>query len=368
MKTNNDYQKLADHLSQLAMGYPVREDLVDILKEIFTEKEAAVALAVPTNVIPLNPASIETIQQNSALSKNELQTAIDSLVQKNLLFVGKTEEGGVGYALHQVGFGFPQSFFWKGEDTPQARKMAGLIGKYFNRHVTTEAYGTPTKTYRYIPIAESLEPELQAVYPLHLMESVIESSNFFAVAHCPCRVSYKLSGRECDHPLEVCLKFNDLARYLVERGLGREVSKKEALQIIKVSEEAGLVHFVDNTAGKINHNCNCCGCACWNVGNIKRRKIRRDDIMATYFIRKTDEDECSGCGECVEICPVDALEMQDDLPLVDEEWCIGCGVCATVCPTDSARMKIRDDKTGELPAASIKELHEKILKEKTENC
>ncbi len=363
MEANDVYNRLAKHLSQLAMGYPIREDLIDILKEIFTEKEANVALSIPTSVVPLSPASIDVIQGNSDLSQNELQGILDGLVEKNLLFVGKTEDGQVGYALHQVGFGFPQSFFWKGEETPHSRKMAGLIGKYFNRHVTTEAYGTPTKPYRYIPVAESLEPDLQAVYPLHLMESVIESSDFFAVAHCPCRVVYKLAGKKCDHPVEVCLKFNDLARYLVERGIGRKVSKEEALQIVRISEEAGLVHFVDNAGGKINHNCNCCGCACWNVGNIKRRKIRRDDIMATYFMRKTDTDECSGCGDCMDICPVDALKMQEDLPVVDEEWCIGCGVCATVCPTDAARMKIRDDKTGESPAACIEELHEKILKE-----
>jgi NAD-dependent dihydropyrimidine dehydrogenase PreA subunit len=195
------------------------------------------------------------------------------------------------------------------------------------------------------------------------MKSVIESSDFFAVAHCPCRLAYKMSGKKCDHPVEVCLKFNDLARYLVERGIGREVSKEEALQIVRISEEACLVHFVDNTGGKINHNCNCCVCACWNVGNIKRRKIRRDDIVATYFMRKTDTDECSGCGDCMDICPVDALKMREDLPVVDEKWCIGCGVSATVCPTDAARMKIREGKTGELPAACIEKLHEQILKE-----
>lgn len=367
MKTGDVYYQLAEHLSQLCMGYPVREDLVEILKEIFTDKEVEVALAIPTGISPLNPKVIETIMENSRLERNELQEVLDGLVHKNLLFVGKTEEGAVGYALHQVGYGFPQSFFWKGEDTPHSRKMAGMIGKYFNRHVTTEAYGSPTKPYRYIPVAESLEPDLQAVYPLHMMESVINQSDFFAVAHCPCRVTYKLAGKKCDHPIEVCLKFNDLARYLVEQGLGRQVTKEEAFQIVQKSEEAGLVHFVDNAGGKINHNCNCCGCACWNVGNIKRRKIRRDDIMATYFMRKTDRDACDACGDCVEICPVDALELQDDLIEVDEEWCIGCGVCATVCSTEAARMKIRDDKTGALPATNFRELHHKILQEKTVN-
>jgi NAD-dependent dihydropyrimidine dehydrogenase PreA subunit len=100
------------------------------------------------------------------------------------------------------------------------------------------------------------------------------------------------------------------------------------------------------------------------VGNIRRRKIPRDVLMATYFLRETDKEQCIGCGECVEICPVDALKMEDEIPVVDEDWCIGCGVCATVCNTDAIEMKLRPDRTGELPAARFQELHEKILEEK----
>lgn len=160
------------------------------------------------------------------------------------------------------------------------------------------------------------------------------------------------------------MKYNDMARYVIDRGLAREITKEEALELIRRTEEEGLVHFVDNTEGDIQHNCNCCGCACWNVGNIRRRKFPRDAIMATYFIRETDEDECSGCGECAEICPVDAIKMEEDLPVVDREWCIGCGVCATVCPTEAVKIVVRPDKIGQLPAADFGELHEKILGEK----
>ncbi len=90
----------------------------------------------------------------------------------------------------------------------------------------------------------------------------------------------------------------------------------------------------------------------------------RDTLMATYFLRETDVEKCVLCGECIEICPVVALKPVDDAVVVDVEWCIGCGVCSTVCPTDAAKMKIRPDKTGELPAATFGELHETILKEK----
>ena len=366
MPKQDVYERLGEHLSRLGMGYPFREDLIEILRENFTPQEAEVALALPTQVIPLRAAGIEEILAGVNLSRQELEHILEDLVEKGLLYCGKTKNGNEGYALQQVGFGFPQSFFWKGEETPQARKMSGLIAKYFSRDVTQEAFSSDgeTKPYRYIPVGRSVKADRQAIYPLHMMESVIEQAKQIALAHCPCRMTYSLRGGECNHPTEVCMKFNDLAQYLIDRGLGREISKEEALDVIKKSEEAGLVHFVDNSEGDIQHNCNCCGCACWNVGNIRRRKIPRDVLMATYFLRETDEDQCIGCGECVEICPVDALKMEDEIPVVDEDWCIGCGVCATVCNTDAIEMKLRPDKTGQLPATKFQELHEKILEEK----
>jgi len=358
------YERLAHHLSLLGMGYPPTEDLVEILKENFKPVEAEVALAIPTGVIPLQPVSVDKISSRIDIPEKELMNILDELSQRGLLFYGKTRAGDEGYALQQVGFSFPQTFFWKGEDSPHARNMAGLIAKYFNRKVTREAYSNKTDAYRYIPAAGTVDADIQAVYPHHTMESVIEKITDFAVCHCSCRMIARLREMPCEHPTEVCLKFDEMAKYVLDRKLGRKITREEALEIIKQTEEDGLVHFVDNAKGHIKHNCNCCGCACWNVGTIKRRKIPRDVLMATYFIRETDEDECTGCGECAEICPVDAINMEDDLPRVDKEWCIGCGVCASKCPTGAAKLKMRPDKTGELPASNFEELHRTILEEK----
>jgi ferredoxin len=142
-----------------------------------------------------------------------------------------------------------------------------------------------------------------------------------------------------------------------------ELSKEEALEVIQRCEEIGLVHFVDNAEGDIQHNCNCCGCVCWNVGPIKRREVPRDIIMATYFLRATNEDECSGCGECIDICPIDAVKMENDMPLVDLDWCIGCGVCSKKCPNDAIKMMARSDRADHLPE-TFRALHEIILEEK----
>jgi len=363
--TEDVYRRLAYHLSTLGLGCPVREDLLDILKENFTPEEAEVALSLPTKVAPLQPVGIDEIASKASLPKAELTDILERLSQRGLLFSGKTKDGEKGYALQQVGYGFPQTFFWKGEDTPHARNMANLVAKYFNRQVTREAYAdSETKPYRYIPVGKSINPDMQAVYPYHMMETVIQQAKVFAVAHCPCRMAMRLRGKGCDHPTEVCLKFDDMAQYLIEQGLAREITREEALGIIKKSEEAGLVHFVDNAIGDIKHNCNCCGCACWNVGNFKRRKIPRDLLMATYFIRYTDEEECIGCGDCVEVCPVEALTMNNEFPAVDEDWCIGCGVCVAQCSTGAAKLKLRPDRRDKMPAANFEELQEQILQEK----
>ncbi|MBN2125198.1 MAG: 4Fe-4S binding protein [Deltaproteobacteria bacterium] len=364
MKENDVYERLAEHLSRLGMGYPPTETLVEILKANLAPREAEAALAIPDRVIPLQPVGIEQIGKGVQIPREELGEILEGLSKRGLVFSGRMEGGERGYALQQVGFSFPQTFFWKGKDTEHARKMAGLVAKYFNRKVTEEAYSSETLPYRYIPVSGTLEASMQAVYPHHTMESVLEKATSFAVCHCACRMVAALRGRPCEHPTEVCLKFDELARYVIERGLGREISREEAREIIRAVEEAGMVHFVDNASGEIKHNCNCCGCACWNVGNIRRRKIPRDAIMATYFLRTTDEEACTGCGECVEICPVEALDMQDGVPVVDGEWCIGCGVCATACPADAVRLELRADRRAELPASGFRELHEMILEEK----
>jgi ferredoxin len=360
----NAYQQLALHLSTLGMGYPVREALIEILEENVTPAEAELMLHLPTKIGPLDAAPVDEVAEKSGLPQEEVASLLNDLADRGMLYCGETEGGEKGYALLQVGYGFPQTFFWKGEDTPHAQRMAELMGKYFGREVTREAYSaSKTKAFRYIPVDESIVPQTQAVFPHHAMESVLQGAETFAVAQCPCRVAYGLRGRECDHPLEVCLKFDEMAEHAIERGFGRRITREEARDIVQQSAEAGLVHFVDNAQEGVKHNCNCCGCSCWNVGTIRRRKVPRDDLMQTYFMRVTDEGACVGCGVCEEICPVAAVAQEDGPPAVDEEWCIGCGVCAAKCPNGAAGVEPRTDLEQE-PPREFRELHDRILEEK----
>jgi ferredoxin len=52
-----------------------------------------------------------------------------------------------------------------------------------------------------------------------------------------------------------------------------------------------------------------------------------------------DTEKCTGCGDCVEECPVDAISLNDEpKAVVDEEECTDCEVCVDICPEEAISM------------------------------
>ncbi|MFZ7126875.1 MAG: DUF362 domain-containing protein [Desulfobacterales bacterium] len=54
---------------------------------------------------------------------------------------------------------------------------------------------------------------------------------------------------------------------------------------------------------------------------------------------QADPDLCTGCGTCIDQCPVGALSMRNDLPEVDVDACITCFCCQEMCPEKAIALK-----------------------------
>ncbi len=59
----------------------------------------------------------------------------------------------------------------------------------------------------------------------------------------------------------------------------------------------------------------------------------------TQLIYSVDPSECTNCGLCIEVCPVEAIaEAEVDgklVSVIDPALCTGCGLCSETCPVEA---------------------------------
>ena len=45
-----------------------------------------------------------------------------------------------------------------------------------------------------------------------------------------------------------------------------------------------------------------------------------------------DEDKCTGCGDCLEVCPEEgAIILQEEKAIINRELCTSCAACMPAC-------------------------------------
>ena len=140
--------------------------------------------------------------------------------------------------------------------------------------------------------------------------------------------------------MEVCLQLGKAAEYTLDRGSGRELSIDEAMEIVRLSEEAGLIHVTMNKAYSSHIICNCCGDCCVAFGlPIDATTI----VDPSRFLAVVDEGACNGCGDCVDRCFFDAVSLEErdgeEVSVIVAEKCMGCGACQVACPEDAITMQ-----------------------------
>jgi len=158
------------------------------------------------------------------------------------------------------------------------------------------------------------------------------------------------------------MSFGPFADFYIENGLGREISKEEARQVLQKAEEDGLVHCSSNHAGNKTFICNCCSCCCKVLTGVTQYDNPRAIVTSNYYATN-DEETCTVCGTCVDRCPVSAIQIDDDHTVIARDRCIGCGLCASTCPTGSIAMARKSAQEVSFVFSSGKEMLQAMAKE-----
>jgi Pyruvate/2-oxoacid:ferredoxin oxidoreductase delta subunit len=334
------YKKLCDVMAQRGGMYPGMDipEFYAVAEELFTPEEAAVAVAMPRR-----PSSAGAIAQAMGREENEVEGILEAMADKGLCssFV---RDGVRHYAAVPFVPGIFEFQFMRGTSTERDRRLARLIHAYKEAlDAKRGPHRTSFPTARVITVEKSIYPG-SAVHTYDQVSSYIANADHIAVTTCFCRHEGRLldEAKDCGRPLDVCMQFGPGAQYVIERGMGREVTKEEALEVLKRAEEAGLVHTSNNVQEGIDFLCNCCPCHCM----ILKEALTHSEpsrFLSSGFRPSIDRERCVGCETCVQRCPAGALSMNGDVPQVDTRRCFGCGVCATGCPSEAIEMVKRPE-------------------------
>ena len=236
--TNTDviYTELQKHLDKQAVGFPATESGVEIriLKELFTPEQASLALYL--SIEPRSAADVRKDAGSDDMSVEEVKSLLDDMVDNGS--IGITEKGGIEhYYTMPLLIGIAELHSSKA--TPQflADFAAYMTEGYGKAYATTKV-----SQMRTIPVQQSLNAEHQVTTYDHVREIINTTERRITVGPCMCREGAKSRGEPCKVTSRIgtCMSFGDWADLFIKLG-AREITREEALEIIRKNEEDGLV-------------------------------------------------------------------------------------------------------------------------------
>ena len=301
------------------MGLVNSASLTKVWNILCNDSEAEIAASLP--------GTAEEISAKTGKSVEDIKAILQSLFKKGVAFKSQ-KDGSTQFKLAKNIVQFhDSSILWEGATQEFYDYWKKVMDEDFTGMMKSlpETFKLPS-FMRVIPIHEMIETRNE-VLTYEECARLIDASEQVAVVKCPCRLSQK----NCDAPIEACIQINRGAEYAIDRGHGRKITKQEAMEILKKAEEAGLVHMTENRVSG-NAICNCCSCCC-EMFRLMKFSGKTWILSPSRYLAVVN-DACTACGSCPDVCPVDAISM-NDIAAVNADACMGCGVCATVCPVEA---------------------------------
>ncbi len=344
------YAALADRINRFPQGAPQSDTLYKILNILFTEKDAALV-----SLLPIKPFTTENAARIWKMKVSAARKILDDLAGRALL-LDIEEEGGQTYVLPPPMAGFFEFSLMRIRGDIDQKTLSELFYQYLNveddfvKALFTEGETQLGRVFVHEP---SLSPEFSlVVFDHERATEVIKTASFRGISICYCRHKMQHIGRDCGAPKEICMTFNVTAGSLIKHGHARSVSAEECLDLLQVAYDQKLVQFGSNVREKVNFICNCCGCCC-EAMIAARRFGFLNPVHTTNFLPDIREGSCRGCGECVNVCPVEAMSLvsanNPQKPTAKkarlrEEICLGCGLCVSACQEKHIALRSRSQR------------------------
>ncbi|MFX1502599.1 MAG: DUF362 domain-containing protein [Promethearchaeota archaeon] len=327
---------------------PISDTLIELLKILVTKDQANFIL-----IYKKPSMTLEEIKQKINMEEPKIIEMLDTLMHNGIIVGTRSRTSGVMvYRLMGLYPGVFEYTFLRGGISEREKKLAVLFEKLFdeiskgtqkNYDNIINVFNDLPPTDRTLPVEKEVEVGTESVMPFEEIKKYVENYDDIALVHCYCRHAKDLINDPCKLGASKnnCFLFDKTAKFGIEQGFGRPVSKEEAIKILREAENEGLVHKVFHVHSDTNRGieaiCNCCKCCCGMI-NLYYRGAAPIHTMSSYLAH-VDEDSCVACGTCVEKCPMETIVLEDSIAIIGEDKCIGCGVCAHHCPEEAIHLE-----------------------------
>ncbi|KNF08484.1 NADPH-Fe(3+) oxidoreductase subunit beta [Gottschalkia purinilytica] len=305
---------LANHISNKKRGSKNEIKPTDpeymILEPVVTEEMAEVALCMKirkkTTAKELAPLCGKSVEETTKL--------LLDLAVAGVCFVNEID--GVDHFWYETWVpGIMEMMVNNKENVAKYPQIAEAFEAYgrVRGPKTTGNFPVGVGLMRVIPIEKAIEGETRRA-SYEEVSKYLNENDIFTVSDCSCRTAREVMGEGCGHLKEdMCIQMGHAAEYYIRTGRGRQITREEAFEIIKRAEENGLMHQIPNLdgSGKTHAICNCCGCSCLSLRTAEM--FINADMVRSNYVSLVDKDKCVACGECVQNCPVNALQLGQKL-------------------------------------------------------
>ncbi|MFO7797395.1 MAG: ATP-binding protein [Promethearchaeati archaeon] len=342
----NPYEKIIENMREYPQDIPITDGKVskafrEFIELLFTPEEAEIA-----QYLRVKPQSVRILAKKIGKEKEEVEKILEDMADKGII----QDIGGYSYFLtiahlFNVGYKYSKALERLGEKGAELYNRFFIDEQFYKRYETSDK---GTSLMRVVPVEQSINYETEILYVEEVHRILEDCQKPIVITDCPCRKRKEILGeRECKgkYPVEdSCFQLGFFGSYFIRRGEGRELSIKEAKELVDKFAKAGLVFTTENH-DNINHQvlCCCCECCCAFVRGMTRFEDKNENCLAkSNYVSKVDKGLCKGCGLCVERCPFDAVTLIDEKADVNPNKCYGCGVCAVTCPTKAITLHRED--------------------------
>ncbi|NHJ19715.1 MAG: hypothetical protein EAX91_02140 [Candidatus Lokiarchaeota archaeon] len=359
----DNYENVRQKLQIGRITAPNRKEIFKLMKILWNEEEIKL-LSHFDSVGKKN--SLKNLSKKTGIPEQEIEEILERSV--NIGTIIKTDSD---YRLMPLVPGIFESYFIKRQDTEENQLKVAELYRYIfkNKAPDLENVNSIRKGFRpllpydseekLIKVEESFEVENQ-VLPFEVVKDMIDKNDTFAVIPCQCRLIGELTGEPCKVASSElgCFVVGEGAEKWINRGKARRLTKEEAIDFLRKTEKAGLIHntIADTSKESSRFICNCCSCHCGVL--LPAKKYDYKGVVETNFVPRFDMDLCTKCEICMNKCQNEAIyhlwpskpDLSDERMKVREEFCVGCGVCAANCPNNAIKMvKVKNDHPKRLP-------------------